>query len=59
MESPATKEREIKGLIEAMKSLSLKEGSIVTAEHKDMIKTEAGKIKVIPLWEWLLVKFKT
>lgn len=56
MESPATKEREIKGLIEAMKSLSLKEGSIVTAEHKDMIKTEAGKIKVIPLWEWLLVK---
>lgn len=56
MESPATKEREIKGLIEAMKSLSLKEGSIITAEHKDMIKTEAGKIKVIPLWEWLLVK---
>lgn len=56
MESPATKEREIKGLIEAMKSLSLKEGSIVTAEHKDMIKTEAGKINVIPLWEWLLVK---
>jgi predicted AAA+ superfamily ATPase len=43
-------------LIEAMKSFSLKEGSIVTAEYKDMIKTEAGKINIIPLWEWLLVK---
>jgi predicted AAA+ superfamily ATPase len=54
MESPATREREIKGLSEAMKSLSLKEGSIVTSEQKDMIKTEAGKINVIPFWEWLL-----
>ena len=56
MESPATRAREIKGLIEAMKSLSLKEGSIITAEHKDMIKTDVGKINVIPLWEWLLEK---
>ncbi len=56
MESPATREREISGLVEAMKRLSLKEGSIVTAEHKEVIKTEAGKINIIPLWEWLLAE---
>ena len=54
MESPATREREIRGLVEAMKRFSLKEGSVVTSEHKEIIKTEAGKINVIPLWEWLL-----
>ena len=52
--SPATREREIRGLVEAMKRFSLKEGSVVTSEHKEIIKTEAGKINVIPLWEWLL-----
>ncbi len=54
MDSPATRDREISGLVEAMKEFSLKEGSIVTAEHKELIKTESGKIHVIPLWEWLL-----
>lgn len=54
MESQTTREREIRGLTEAMKRLSLKEGSIVTSERKELIKTEFGKINVLPLWEWLL-----
>ena len=54
MESPATREREINGLIGAMKRLSLSESVIVTAEHKETIDTEPGRITVIPLWEWLL-----
>jgi predicted AAA+ superfamily ATPase len=54
MDSPLTRKREINGLIEAMKRFSLSEGSIVTAEHKEVVKTEAGKISVMPLWEWLL-----
>ena len=54
MESPATREREIRGLVEAMTRFSLKEGTIVTSEHKELIKTEVGKIQVVPLWEWLL-----
>jgi predicted AAA+ superfamily ATPase len=54
IESPATREREIRGLDEAMQRFSLKNGTIVTSEHKEEIKTEAGKLYVIPLWEWLL-----
>jgi len=54
MESSDTREREIRGLVEAMKRFSLKKGTIVTSEHKEEIKTEAGKLYVIPLWEWLL-----
>lgn len=54
MDLPATRDREISSLVEAMKIFSLEEGSIVTDEHKELIKTEAGKIHVIPLWEWLL-----
>jgi len=54
MDLPATREREISSLVEAMKNFSLEQGSIVTSEHKELIKTEAGKIYVIPLWEWLL-----
>lgn len=54
MDLPATRDREINGLVEAMKKLSLEEGCIVTSEHKELIKTEVGNIHVIPLWEWLL-----
>ena len=54
LESPATKEREIRGLVEAMEKLSIKEGSIITSEHKEALKTGAGKIYIVPLWEWLL-----
>lgn len=54
LESPATKEREIRGLVEAMEKLSIKEGRIITAEHKELLKTVAGKIYIVPLWEWLL-----
>jgi predicted AAA+ superfamily ATPase len=54
MESQETREREIRGLVEAMKRLSLKEGTVVTSEQKELIKTEAGEINVIPLWQWLL-----
>jgi hypothetical protein len=54
MESPATRAREVKGLIEAMKRLSLGESLIVTADDMETIDTEAGRISVMPLWEWLL-----
>jgi uncharacterized protein len=54
MESQSTREREVNGLVAAMKRLSLKESLIVTAENKETIATEAGRITVIPLWEWLL-----
>lgn len=56
MESSATREREIRGLVEAMNRFSLKEGTIVTSDHKELIKAADGKINVVPLGEWLLAK---
>lgn len=48
------KEREIKGLLEAMKTFKLKNGLIITEdkEGEEVIKNK--KIKYIPLWKWLL-----
>lgn len=56
MESRDTRDREIRGLVEAMKRFSLKESTIVTSEQKESVKTDAGEINVIPLWQWLLIK---
>jgi len=43
------KEREISGLKEAMDSLKISEGIIITLDQRDTL----DKIKVIPVWEWL------
>lgn len=46
--------RELKGLREAMKALSIEEGFILTNdEEKEMI-FEGTKIKIMPVWKWLL-----
>jgi hypothetical protein len=56
MDSSATREREISGLVEAMKRLGIKEGRIVTSEYEDLITTDKDRIYVIPLWKWLLME---
>lgn len=48
------KNREINGLIEAMKKFNLKEGIILTFEQNDEITIEEKKIKIISLMNWLL-----
>jgi len=48
------KEREIKGLVEAMDKFKLKEGLILTSENEDEIIVENKKIIVKPIWKWLL-----
>lgn len=50
----SNKEREINGLIEAMKEFKMKEGKILTFEDEDEFKQEGFMIKVIPVWKWLL-----
>jgi len=52
----SNKEREIKGLIEAMREFKIKEGVILTFEDEDEFKYEEFKIKVKPVWKWLLEK---
>lgn len=46
--------REIKGLVEAMKYFDTKNGLIISFDSRDTINTEAGIIEVIPAWDYLL-----
>ncbi|MBU1199302.1 MAG: ATP-binding protein [Nanoarchaeota archaeon] len=48
------KNREIKGLLDAMNAFKLKEGTIITYEQEEEIKENGKKIKIIPAWKWLL-----
>jgi predicted AAA+ superfamily ATPase len=48
------KEREISGLITAMKEFKLKNGIILTSSQEEEINLDDFKINVIPIWKWLL-----
>lgn len=49
-----TKQREIKGLLDAINKYDLKEGTIITKNHEEIITIEGKKIHVKPLWKFLL-----
>ena len=46
--------REIAGLREAMKKFKLHDGLLLTGEQEGELKIEGKKIKIIPVWKWLL-----
>jgi predicted AAA+ superfamily ATPase len=48
------REREISGLKEAMEKFKLSEGLLLTNSQEEDIKLDRKKIKVIPVWKWLL-----
>ena len=48
------REREISGLREAMDKFRLKEGLLLTNSQEEEIKEKGRKIKVIPVWKWIL-----
>jgi len=48
------KEREVSGLLEAMKAYNLQEGLILTETEQDVIKEDGFQITVTPIWKWLL-----
>lgn len=48
------REREIDGLIEAMKSYGLQEGLIITQNEQETLEIENLQINIIPIWKWLL-----
>lgn len=55
-----TRQREIDGLIEALKRFSLTEGLIIT-ENEEFIENvekegQIFKINVVPIWKWLLTQ---
>lgn len=51
---PATREREVRALTEAMGETGLRTGEIVTLLDEETIKTKAGIIHAVPAWRWLL-----
>jgi predicted AAA+ superfamily ATPase len=54
MMDPQTRKREVRSVSEAMTELSLTEGTIVTRGEEEQIQVESGKIKVLPVWRFLL-----
>jgi len=50
------KKREYEGLIEALNEYNLKEGLIITEDQYEDLKINGFKIKIRPLWFWLLNK---
>ena len=52
--SEDNREREISGLKEAMNKFKLKEGLLLTNNQEEEIKIDNKKIKVMPVWKWLL-----
>jgi len=50
-----TKNREISGLLKAMSLYQLQEGYILTLDIEEELEVDNKKIKVIPIWKWLLM----
>lgn len=48
------KDREVYGLLEALTKFNLKDGFILTYRQDDNFSIEGKKIKVMPVWKWLL-----
>lgn len=57
-ESPDVKQREVRGLLEAMQAYQLNEGIILTMDEEGFeeheVENQKMKIKIIPIWKWLL-----
>ncbi len=51
---PKTREREQKGLSEAMEKFTIPKGYILTLDEEEEIKILGEMVRVIPLWKWLL-----
>lgn len=56
LDNEETKNREIKGLTEAMEYYNLTEGLILTYDLEEEINLQGYKIHLIPVWKWLLLK---
>jgi uncharacterized protein len=54
LNTPKTKEREVRGLLSGLKEFKLKTGIIITNDLDKEEKIEDKTIKYIPLWKWLL-----
>lgn len=50
----ATRDREVRGAIAAMKEVGVREATIITRYERETIETDSGSIHVEPAWRWML-----
>lgn len=50
----SNRERELKGLLDAMNSFRLKEGLILTFEQAEELEIEGKKIRILPVFRWMI-----
>jgi predicted AAA+ superfamily ATPase len=51
---PKTRERELKGLSEAMEKFNISKGCILTLDEEGEVALPGNMVRIIPLWKWLL-----
>jgi predicted AAA+ superfamily ATPase len=54
MQEADTREREIRGILEASKATGCQNLLIITADESEEIQVEGKQIQVVPAWQWLL-----
>ncbi len=59
METPETRDRELRSLLTARKKLSCEQMLILTWDQEEIIKIKEHEILVKPLWKWLFTHEKT
>ncbi len=52
----STREREVKGLLEACKVHNLQRGLILTQDEADELNIDGVQVQVMPIWRWLVGK---
>jgi predicted AAA+ superfamily ATPase len=55
LSDPKVRKRELDGVLEAITAYDLKEGLILTENEEEIIEIEGYKIRVMPIWKWLLI----
>jgi len=50
----SSKEREVRGLIEAMEEFNVQKGTIITEDYNEKEIVNEKEIEFVPLWKWLL-----
>ena len=50
--NPETRDREISALIRAMRTLNIRNGTIITGYQKETIRRSGINIRILPYWDW-------